>query len=422
VGTLALFSSRSEAYGTEDGELLDLLVNQTTDAITHVRAAEREARLRIEQMVEAMADGVVLTAEQGQVVVCNAAARALLKASPGDEEVTLERLTTWLGVSPFEIVRGWEYSGQKTWREELKLFERDVQLTISPVAGPGTALKGVLVVARDVTESKQLAQRKDEFVGIVSHELRTPLTSITGALDLVLNHITGDLNEKQRRFLEMARESTEKLNALVDDLLDLAKLEKGRLKMTFELAHLDELVRAAAERYGPALAERGLQLQLDVPAEGLRLLADPVRVTQVLNNLLTNAVKFAPAGGQVRVAVGRSDAAPGFAVLSVWNSGAPIPEANLERIFDRFEQARTDANRGVPGTGLGLSICRSILHAHGGRIWAEPDPTGARFVAVFPEEPPAIVEEAPAAGPTRGTVLVVEDEARVAWLMKAVLL
>ncbi|MEW6434506.1 MAG: response regulator [Myxococcota bacterium] len=422
VGTLALFSSRSEAYGTEDGELLDLLVNQTTDAITHVRAAEREARLRIEQMVEAMADGVVLTDEQGQVVVCNAAARALLKASPGDEEVTLERLTTWLGVSPFEIVRGWEYSGQKTWREELKLFERDVQLTISPVAGPGTALKGVLVVARDVTESKQLAQRKDEFVGIVSHELRTPLTSITGALDLVLNHITGDLNEKQRRFLEMARESTEKLNALVDDLLDLAKLEKGRLKMTFELAHLDELVRAAAERYGPALAERGLQLQLDVPAEGLRLLADPVRVTQVLNNLLTNAVKFAPAGGQVRVAVGRSDAAPGFAVLSVWNSGAPIPEANLERIFDRFEQARTDANRGVPGTGLGLSICRSILHAHGGRIWAEPDPTGARFVAVFPEEPPAIVEEAPAAGPTRGTVLVVEDEARVAWLMKAVLL
>lgn len=422
VGTLALFSARAEAYGTEDGELLDLLVNQTTDALTHVRATERESRQRIEQMVDAMSDGVVLTDQQGQVLVCNAAARALLRASAGDEEVTLERLTTWLGVSPFEIVRGWEYGGQKTWREELQLFDRFVQLIVSPVTGPGPSLRGVLVVARDVTEARQLAHRKDEFVGIVSHELRTPLTSITGALDLVLNHITGELNDKQKRFLEMARESTDKLNVLVDDLLDLAKLEKGRMKMSFELAHLDELVRAAAEKYGPALVERGLSLTLDVPAEGVRLLADPARVTQVLNNLLTNAVKFAPAGGLVKVAVGQSTAAPGFAALSVWNSGPTIPEASLERIFDRFEQARTDANRAVPGTGLGLSICRSILQAHGGRIWAEPDATGARFVAVFPEEPPALIEEPAQQLAGRGTVLVVEDDTRVAWLMKAVLL
>ncbi|MEW5739194.1 MAG: response regulator [Myxococcota bacterium] len=421
VGTLALFSARPEAYGTDDGELLDLLINQTTDALTHVRATEREARQRVEQMVEAMSDGVVLTDEQGQVVVCNAAARTLLRASAG-EDVTLERLTAWLGVSPFEIVRGWEYSGQKTWREELQLFERDVQLIISPVAGPGSSLRGVLLVARDVTEAKQLAQRKDEFVGIVSHELRTPLTSITGALDLVLNHITGDLNEKQKRFLEMARESTDKLNMLVDDLLDLAKLEKGRMKMCFELVHLEELVRSAAEKYGPAIAERGLSLTLDLPPEGVRLLADPARVHQVLNNLLTNAVKFTPTGGQVRVSVGQSSAAPGFSALSVWNSGPPIPEGDLERIFDRFEQARTDANRSVPGTGLGLSICRSILNAHGGKIWAEPDTTGARFVAVFPEEPPGVIEEQRGPVGSRGTVLVVEDEERVAWLMKAVLL
>jgi DNA-binding response OmpR family regulator/signal transduction histidine kinase len=422
VGTLALFSARPEAYGAEDGELLDLLVNQTTDALTHVRATEREARQRLEQMVEAMSDGVVLTDEKGEVVVCNAAARAMLRASASDEHVTLERLTSWLGVSPFEIVRGWEYGGQKTWREELTLFDRDVQLIVSPVTGPGSSLRGVLVVARDVTEAKQLAQRKDEFVGIVSHELRTPLTSITGALDLVLNHITGELNDKQRRFLEMARESTDKLNALVDDLLDLAKFEKGRMKMCFELVHLDELVRAAAEKYGPAFSERGLTLTLDMPPDSVRILADPRRVTQVLNNLLTNAVKFTPGGGQVRVSAGKSSAAPGYAAISVWNSGPPIPEANLERIFDRFEQARTDANRAVPGTGLGLSICRSILHAHGGKIWAEPDPTGARFVAVFPEEPPGVTEEPRKDAANRGTVLVVEDDDRVAWLMKAVLL
>ncbi|HEY1089413.1 MAG TPA: histidine kinase dimerization/phospho-acceptor domain-containing protein, partial [Archangium sp.] len=348
VGTLALFSTRPDSYTTDDGELLDLLVNQTTDAITHVRAAERESRLRIEQMVEAMGDGVILTDAKGAVAVVNRAARELLSFVTDEARPDFERLSNQLGLSPFELVRGWEYGGQKTMREELKIASKDIELVVTPVAGTARELKGLVIVLRDVTEQKLLAQRKDEFVGIISHELRTPLTSIAGALDLVLNRLAGDVTEKQTRFLSMARESTERLNALVDDLLDLAKFEQGALSMNFQLMRLDELAKAAVERYGPAFAEK----KIDVAVEGsgeVRLLADPNRLTQVVNNLLTNAVKFTPVGGSVKVLVGWSKESPGSAVLTVWNSGEVIAEADLDRIFDRFEQARSATTRNIPG-------------------------------------------------------------------------
>jgi len=430
VGTLGIFSSDADAYSTEDGELLDLLINQTTDAIAHLRAAEADSRRRIEQMVEAMSDGVVLTDEKNEIVVINPAARKLLELNDGPGHVTMRGLEEKLGFAPFEMVRGWEYSGQKIYREEIKLHDRHVQLTVSPVVETQGSLRGVLIALRDVSEQRRLEERKDEFVSMVSHELRTPLTSVSGALDLVLNHITGDINDRQRRYLEMARESTDRLNAMVDDLLDLSKFAKGRMRMSFEITHLDELAKACVEKYGAAFAEQRLQVSFDTAGDAFKVLVDPNRLMQVFNNLLTNAVKFTPAGGQVKISLKAAEGLPGFAAISVWNSGEPIAEADLERIFDRFEQARSPRTKNMAGTGLGLSICRSIVEGHGGRVWAEPCADGARFVVVLPVQPtpealaPQERELDPAAAqkPARGTVLVVEDQVELGWMMKSTLL
>jgi DNA-binding response OmpR family regulator/signal transduction histidine kinase len=431
VGTLSIFSSTAP-YALEDGELLDLLVNQTTDAIDHLRAAELSARRRIERMVESMADGVMLLDEKNELVVVNPAARAFLQLSDDPAHLTPKHLAEKLGFAPWDMVRGWEYGGQKSFRDELKLFDRTMHLTVNPVAEPTGALRGVVVVLRDITEQKALEERKDEFVQMVSHELRTPLTSITGALDLVLNHITGEVNLKQRRFLDMARESTEKLNALVDDLLDLSKFANKKMRMTFEFTHFDELVRRAVEKYGPAMHEKKLSVKVVVPDAPMKLLVDPNRITQVLNNLLTNALKFTPEGGDVLLSLTQAGDAPGFTTLSVSNTGDPIAEGDLERIFDRFEQARSRKTQAIRGTGLGLSICRNIVEGHGGRIWAEPVTTGARFVTVLPIEPGAEQlnpvdhpeEPLPPGGvrPSRGTVLVVEDNPTLAWILKATLI
>ncbi len=432
VGTLSLFSADA-TYALEDGELLDLLVNQTTDAIDHLRAAELDARRRIERMVEAMADGVMLLDEKNELVVVNPAARRLLQLGDDPAHLTPKHLAEKLGFAPWDMVRGWEYGGQKAFRDELKLFDRTVHLTVNPVAEESGALRGVVVVLRDVSEQKALEERKDEFVQMVSHELRTPLTSITGALDLVLNHITGEVNLKQRRFLDMARESTEKLNALVDDLLDLSKFANKKMRMSFEFTHLDELVRRAVEKYGPAMHEKRLTVTVQAPEGPMKVLVDPNRMNQVLNNLLTNAVKFTPEGGEVVIGLTQAGDAPGFTTLTVSNSGEPIADSDLDRIFDRFEQARSRKTRAIRGTGLGLSICRSIVEGHGGKIWAEPVETGARFVTVLPIEPgveqlnpvdhPA-AEQLPMVGPRviRGTVLVVEDNPTLAYILKATLI
>ncbi|ATB38970.1 two-component system sensor histidine kinase/response regulator [Cystobacter fuscus] len=429
VGLLSLFSQRAHAYSEEDGALLDTLANQTAAAIQALRASEEASRQRIERMVQSMADGVLLTDEKNEVVVLNPAARRLLRLEEGALQDAGARLRERLGFDPFELVHGWEAGSAQVLREELTLDARTIHTTVTPVHDARGVLRGVCVVLRDVTEQKQLEERKDEFVHMVSHELRTPLTSISGSLDLVLNFLTTDMNEKQRRYLLLARDSTEKLNAIVDDLLDLAKFAKGRLRMNFEWTHVDELVRRAVEKYGPAFQARGVTMTTALPQHGQRAQVDPNRITQVLNNLLTNAAKFTPEGGQMRLALKSTSAVPGYFAMSCWNSGEPIAQENLERIFDRFEQARTQANRTVRGTGLGLAICRNIVQAHGGHIWSEPCSDGVRFIAVFPLEPgaePFRPEELDSqrkqdAAP-RGHLVLVESDPNIAFITKALLL
>jgi len=423
AGIVLLESATHEAFGEGDARVLDVLVNEMGAALRTFAQRLEGDRLRLERVVECMADGLLFAPAGTDEVVANPAARRMLGAPP-QGAVSVKWLKEAIGFYPFDLVRGIEPdpSGRAFVTEEIHIGERTLSSIVSPVPGPDGRLAGVAIALRDVTAQKELDERKEEFVQVVSHELRTPLTSITGALDLVLGGLAGELGEKQARYLKMARDSTEKLNSMVDDLLDLARLSKGKLELVPEVTPLDELVRVTAERYGPAAAERGQEIIVEAPGGPVRLLADPARIGQVLSNLLTNAVKFAPDQSPIRVRVFRSDAVPGVVGLSVANGGEGLPEEDLERIFEKFEQARSDKNRRVRGTGLGLSICRGIVSQHGGAIWAESDPEqGVRFVAVLPEAPPAQPQpERPAPDPQAPLVLVV-DEPDVARLTRGAL-
>ena len=430
AGIICLFAQKKDAFSGDDARLLELLANQTADAIRNLTAVLGGERKRMERMVECMADGVILTDARNEIVVMNAAARELLRID-SDEKATAKYLQEVLGFYPFDLVRGWEYGGTQILREEVKIFDRTLHSTVSPVTDGQGALHGVVVVLRDISEQKVLEERKEEFVSIISHELRTPLTSISGALDLVLNHIAGEINEKQQRYLAMAKDSCEKLNSIVDDLLDLSKFAKGKMRMTFEVVWMNELVRSAVDRYQAAALEKKIDLAVRLPEEPIKVLADPGRLTQVLNNLLTNAIKFTPTAGRIELDLYQPDDVKGFAAITCWNNGEAIGEADLERIFDKFEQARSVRTRTVRGTGLGLAICRSIVEAHGGSIWAESaEEGGARFVVVLPLEPaPEIVKgEVPEVkviaphGEHRACVLVVDDEPDVSFILKAMLL
>jgi len=396
AGLVLLRSDDEEGFGEGDARVLDLLANELAGSVRVLAAKLSEERRRIERVVECLADGLLYADAKTESVIANPAARRMLQAPEG-QELTVRWLKEGLHFYPFDLVRGLAAgSAPALVTEELRIGERALSSIVSPVTDGEGRLAGVAVALRDVTERRQLEEQRQEFVQVMSHELRTPLTAITGALQLLLDGHAGEVPPAQRRFLGMARTAADRINSLADDLLDVARSEKGKLEVRHEVVYLDEVVRTAVDHYSGAAAEKDLDLSVALPDVPLRVLADPMRLQQVLANLLTNAVKFTPQRGQIRVALFRSPAVEGWTGLSVWNNGEHIPAEDLERIFEKFEQSRSDKNRRVRGSGLGLAICRGIAEAHGGRIWAESAPgQGVRFVLVLPPQPSEVHPAAP---------------------------
>jgi PAS domain S-box-containing protein len=391
-----------------------------------------DERRKLSLMVESMADGLIMTDVGSEKLLINPAARRMLGIEP-DAVVTTSYLKDRLGFYPFDLFATHSRTGDAPapLREEVRVGDRSLHSMVSPVRDAAGNLVGVVVVLRDFTEAVELARRQRQFVSVVSHELRTPLTSITGALDIVLSEYAGRLSSKQRRYLQMARDSSTRLNVTIDDILDAARTERRRMPVRFAPIALDELGREAVERYRPAAQTKGIRLQVRTEGENIRLVADPDRLTQVLNNLLSNAVKFTPNRGEIEVEIFGPSVAAGHVGVSVFNNGEPIPDEARERVFESFEQLQ-DSDRRVGGTGLGLAISRSIVEAHGGRIWVESRSDGTKFVFTLPSAPAQEAEEddpadateiaAPPAAEPGTRVIIVDDDRYSTYILKGILM
>jgi PAS domain S-box-containing protein len=391
VGVIYLAAHNERAFSSEDEKLLYFLAHRTSEAVRRLASRIHDERRRLSLMVESMADGLIMTDPHSEIVLINPAARRMLGIEKDSEDVTRQYLKERLGFYPFDLVatRMVMPSSDEDGlvREELKIAGKVLHSIVSPVRDGAGKLVGVVVVLRDITEAKELDRRKEEFVSVVSHELRTPLTSVTGALDIVLKEYVGQVSEKQRRYLQMARDSCAKLNVVIDDVLDVARSERGRMPMRFRPLSLDELSAEIVERYRAAAEAKDIGLQLTLEGEDIRIVGDPDRLTQVLNNLLSNAIKFTPSRGYIDVAVFGPSVASSHVGVSVFNNGDPIPDQARERVFDKFEQIQESSTRRVGGTGLGLAISRAIIEAHGGRIWVDPREDGTKFVFTLPSAP-----------------------------------
>ena len=279
----------------------------------------------------------------------------------------------------------------------------------------------IYAVARDVEEQKRIEQLKNDFVSVVSHELRRPLTSIRGSLGLIAGGVAGELPAKVRSLVDIAAKNCERLVRLINDILDVEKIESGQ--MGFRLAPVDlaalagqaiESNRAYAEGYGVGLRIAGA-------TDAARVWGDADRLLQVITNLISNAVKFSPRGGVVEVAVTRGE---GEARVAVTDHGQGVPPEFRQRIFEKFAQADSSSTREKGGTGLGLSISRAIVERHQGRIGfaSEPGVATAFFFDLPLFDPPERGESA--AGPEAGQrplILICEDDRDVARLLSLML-
>ena len=236
---------------------------------------------------------------------------------------------------------------------------------------------------RELTQRSALDSLKDEFVSTVSHELRTPLTSIRGALGLLSSGVLGTVDVKAQNLLRIALTNTERLIRLINDVLDLERMDSGRAVLQVRRCSLPELIHQATETMS-AMADAA-DIRLTISANATVVLpsvffdGDSDRILQVLTNLLSNAIKFSPAASTVTIDV---ETPPDALIFRISDQGRGIPENQLEAIFERFKQVEYSDSRHRGGTGLGLAICRSIVQQHGGTIWAQRNPVKGVSICV----------------------------------------
>ena len=281
------------------------------------------------------------------------------------------------------------------------------ELTVSATRGEPD-VTGAVVTIRDISERYAVDRMKDEFISVVGHELRTPLTSIRGSLGLLAGGVLGDIPEQAERMLSIAISNTDRLVRLINDILDIERIEAGRVELDLEPQSARELLTTTVQVVGAMAADKGVTLR--VVAGDEEVLGDHDRLVQALTNLVSNAVKFSPDGEEVTLTARTVDAG---VKLEVRDRGRGIPPEHLESIFNRFEQVDASDARELGGTGLGLTIARSIVDQHGGQIWAESTPgQGATFVIGLPAFRPEPVAADPFAEPPAVLVTGGDEPAR----------
>jgi PAS domain S-box-containing protein len=359
-------------------------------------------------------DGIITINRSGSIESLNPAAARMFGYEPeelarrdvgvlfevapdvGAIETFLERLQRRRGG---EIGRIQEFWGR---RKDGSTFPTDVAVSPVPLAD---GLRFVAIV-RDATERKQIDQMKNEFVSTVSHELRTPLTSIAGSLGLLAGGAAGELPERGARLIKIAHSNSERLVRLINDILDIEKIESGKMNFDMKPVALLPLLEQTLQANRAFAEAYGVELKLDRAHDQAMVVADPDRLVQVITNLVSNAAKFSARGGVVRVSIHLLDRRYR---ISVADRGPGIPEEFKERIFNKFAQADSSDTRQKGGTGLGLSIVREIVTRMGGTVSFD---SVVGEGATFHVDLPAEQQRAPAAEPRPGQphILHVEDD------------
>ena len=393
VGTLCIIDRVTRPFSSEDRARLSSLAAWaeremnllTADADALLRL---EHKLRLAHVLEYAAEGMFSTTDTGHIESTNPAACAMFRYPA----------TTLVGMNINQLIPLRDMASHTAFVDNLRNNVSGgarVSFEATGLRGDGEEFpmavsfsmleigsrKFFTGIVRDITERKQQERIKSEFIAGVSHELRTPLTSILGALGMLRDDLAKDLSAEAGELIEIAYLNSRRLNTLVNDILDVEKLDAGMMQFDTAVCDAAAVVQEAVQLNQPFARKLGVKLIMQAESGALHIKVDHSRLTQVLTNLISNACKFSPAGQSVLVAaslIGKR------VRLSVRDSGPGITDEFRSRIFQRFAQAQVSRNHNQTGTGLGLCLCKSMVEKMGGRIDFDSVPgAGATFYAEF---------------------------------------
>ncbi len=339
-----------------------------------------------EAVIRSIAEGLVVVDAQGKVVMINPAAEKLLGVSRQDkvgksltEGMKDEQLISLSQGSPDKEEREIELTSRQ---DETKKVLRASTAVIENENGQTI---GMVSVLSDITKQKELDNLKSAFVANVSHELRTPLVAIDKSLTLILEKEAGELSQTQEQFLSIAQRNLKRLSALINDLLDLSKLEAGKMEVRRKRMAINNVIQEVIDSLNNWARSKNITLEKRIEDMLPDVEIDPDRLAQVLTNLVGNAVKFTPNDGKITLEAKLSDGKKELEV-SVKDTGIGIAPEDLPKIFSKFYQCGGDRMiSDVNGTGIGLSIAKEIVELHGGKVWVESEKNqGARFIFTLP--------------------------------------
>ncbi len=396
LGAIFIFRSHSTRFSTDDRQILASFANYAAIAVNNARLYETAVteRQRLDALLESSADGIMVLKPNLQIERIN---RALVSLTgwgsgeavgrPYDEVIIWERIRSNLTLMD-AVNQGWPGREGPTLYVEGELRRRNgsvvsLGVTYAPVMSRGGRLLNIIGTARDITHFREADTLKDTFISVVSHELKTPVSIIKGYAETLRRPEARQRVELVDEMLDEIVSESDRLARLVDDLLDASRLEAGGLAFhEIEDVDMSMIAKRVIERYQGQTDRH--ELVLKFPNDFPVIRGDAQRLEQVLDNLVSNAIKYSPRGGDVTI---RGRFSPAEVVLSVSDEGVGIPLDEQERIFHRFYRMEGPETRAVSGTGLGLYLVRAIVEAHGGRIWINSTPgQGATFYVALPRE------------------------------------
>ncbi|UNC90881.1 two-component system histidine kinase PnpS [Candidatus Contubernalis alkaliaceticus] len=341
------------------------------------------SKSQLESFLSSMVIGIILLDREGKIILSNPAAEAIISFS--QEEV--------VGKSHLSVLRDYQLSEKvesvlktgKTQRLEIVLnfpYEKILEVNLAPVKDVQEKVIGLVIAIHDITEIRRLEKVRSEFIANATHELRTPVTSVKGFAETLLEQETLEDPQLVREFLEIIEREAERLNRLINDLLELTKIEYDGL-VKFVPVDVKGLIEETSKKLELQIKKKTLKLCLDLPDSPVHVLGDEDKIHQVLLNLLDNSMKYTPEGGSIKVTL--LEKVKEILVV-VEDTGIGIPREEISRIFERFYRVDKARSRKMGGTGLGLAIVKHIIETHHGRIWVESNLTqGSRFYFTLPK-------------------------------------